>query len=240
MHYFIDGYNLLFRLLPSEEDLQSQREAIIYDLNEKISLVKINASIVFDATSQVGDRSRSHYDQLEIHYTAKGETADDYIIDEIKNHSTPDQETVVTSDKKLAWQVRNFSGRTLTVEQFIHWLNRAYKNKLRQQKEEIKAKVAPPPKAETSSKSLFPSADAPIEAYSDYYAQIFEKEWEALLAREQETSKSSCSSEKRKCAPRRPKQKIDPFAEQLPPAERAASEMERWEKIFEKRSKGNG
>lgn len=237
MHYFIDGYNLLFRLLPSEEDLQTQREAIIYDLNEKISLVKINASVVFDATSQVGERSRSHYDQLEIHYTNEGETADEYIIDEIKNHSNPERETVVTSDKKLAWQVRNFSGRTVTVEQFVQWLNRAYKNKLRRQAEEIKAKTSPPPGIRASSKSLIPLADAPLEAYHDYYAQIFEKEWEAHLAREQEISKSSPPPEKKKCPPRRPKQKIDPFAEQFPPAERAASEMERWQKIFEHRSK---
>ena len=54
MHYLIDGYNLLFRLLHDEKDLQSEREAIIYDLNKKISLIHLNASIVFDAAFQVG------------------------------------------------------------------------------------------------------------------------------------------------------------------------------------------
>ena len=42
MHYFIDGYNLLFRLCMDSEDLQSQREAIIHDLNKKISLIKMD------------------------------------------------------------------------------------------------------------------------------------------------------------------------------------------------------
>ena len=54
MHYFIDGYNLLFRLLHGSEDLQSEREAIIYELNKKISLIKLDVAIVFDAAYQIG------------------------------------------------------------------------------------------------------------------------------------------------------------------------------------------
>ena len=59
---------------------------------------------------KLASRTRSHYDELEILFTAEGETADEYIIDEIKNHPHPQQETVVTSDKKLAWHVRHCSG----------------------------------------------------------------------------------------------------------------------------------
>ena len=80
MHYFLDGYNLLFRLLHNGEDLQSQRDSIIFDLNKKFSLLKLNASIVFDSAFQIGGRTRSHYDALEILYTAKRETADEYIL----------------------------------------------------------------------------------------------------------------------------------------------------------------
>src|SRR4051794_8621543 len=77
MHYLIDGYNILFRLLHGSDDLQSQRQAFIYDLNKKISLINLDVSIVFDSTFQIGGRSRTHYDALEILYSAEGETADE-------------------------------------------------------------------------------------------------------------------------------------------------------------------
>src|ERR1700730_8668893 len=101
MHYFIDGYNLLFRLIPdSHDDLQSHRERVIHDLNTKISLIKIEVSIIFDAAFQIGERTRSYYDALEILFTAEEETADEYILDEVKNASHPQTIVVVTSDKK--------------------------------------------------------------------------------------------------------------------------------------------
>jgi predicted RNA-binding protein with PIN domain len=237
MHYFIDGYNLLFRLLHDSEDLQSQREAIIYDLNKKVSLVKIDVSIVFDSTSQIGGRTRTHYDQLEILFTAEGETADEYIMDEIKNHAHPQQETVVTSDKKLAWRVRNRSAHTETVEEFILWLNRAYKNKLRQLKRDKHKVIIPPPASPKSApRSLVPPKDAPLEAYADYYAQMFESKWQEILIKEEEQKQApAASSSTKKRSPRKPKKPKDPFEAPQTPEERTATETERWLKIFEKR-----
>lgn len=241
MHYFIDGYNLLFRLLHSSgSNLQSQREAIIYDLNKKIALVKIDVSIVFDATSQIGGGSRTHYDHLEILYTAEGETADEYIIEEIKNHPQPQQEIIVTSDKKLSWLVRNRSAHTETVEEFTLWLNRSYKNKLKQLKKE---KIEPPPPSfQLPQKNTSPLAllkDAPIEDYTDYYAKIFESEWEAIQVQEEEKRKKelACSANSTKRPPRKPKKHHDPFEVPPSPEEKAATELERWLKIFEHKSR---
>lgn len=239
MHYFIDGYNLLFRVLHGGgSDLQSQREAIIHDLNKKIVLVKIDVSIVFDATSQMGEGRRAHYDQLEILYTAEGETADEYIIEEIKNHPQPQQETVVTSDKKLAWLIRNRSAHTETVEEFMLWLNRSYKNKLKLlKKEKIESPIPSfqfPPK-KTSPLALL--KDAPIEDYADYYAKIFESEWEAILIQEEEKRKEEISSKgPKKHPPRKPKKSQDPFEAPSNPEAKAATELERWLKIFEHKS----
>lgn len=238
MHYFIDGYNLLFRLLHSSEDLQSQREAIIYDLNRKVTLVKIDVSIVFDSAFQIGERTRTHYDQLEILFTAEGETADEYIMDEIKKHPHPQQETVVTSDKKLAWRARNRSAHTETVEEFILWLNRAYKNKIRQFKKEKHKIPAPlPPSRKPAPRSLVPPKDAPLEAYADYYAQVFESEWEEILVKEEDMQKQAplAASSTKKRPPRRPKKRQDPFETPQTPEEKAATETERWLKIFEER-----
>lgn len=235
MHYFIDGYNMLFRLLHGSEDLQSQRESFIYDLNKKISLLKLDVSIVFDSTFQIGGRSRSHYDSVEILYSAEGETADEYILDEIKNTLHPQQETVVTSDKKLAWQVRNRLAHTETVEEFIFWLNRAYKNKLKQVK---KSKQPPsPPKLPppSPSRSLIPPPDAPLEAYADYYTQVFESEWQEIQKKEQEKKALATPASSSKRPPRKPRHPRDPFQPPLPPEVQEATEMERWLKVFENR-----
>ena len=247
MHYFIDGYNLLFRLLHDKEDLQSQREAIIRDLNQKIALVKIDVSIVFDAAFQMGERTRTHYNELEILFTAEGESADEYIVDEIKNSPHPQQETVVTSDKKLAWRVRNRSAHTESVEDFVLWLNRAYKNKLRQSKKEKQQPAPSPIPASTpirpapKPRSLVPSKDAPLEAYAEYYAQVFESEWQGILKKEEKQAREadSTSNQTKKRPPRRPKQRRDPFETPQTPEEKSATEMERWLKIFEKHSTDN-
>lgn len=239
MHYFIDGYNLLFRLLHDGEDLQSQREAIIHNLNQKISLLKLEVSIVFDAAFQIGERTRSHYDALEILFTAEGETADEYIIDEIKNNPHPQQETVVTSDKKLAWRIRNRSAHTQSVEEFVLWLNRAYKNKIRQLKKGKQKPATPvPPRPPPASRSLTPPKDAPLEAYTEYYSQLFESEWQEILKKE-EARKQAPPASPQKRPPRKPKPRNDPFATPQTPEEKAATEMERWLKLFEKRSKNN-
>lgn len=237
MHYFIDGYNLLFRLLHGNENLQSQREAIIFDLNQKFSLVKIDVSIVFDSAFQMGGRTRTHYDQLEILFTAEGETADEYIIDEIKNHNHPQQETVVTSDKKLAWRIRNRSAHTETVEEFMLWLNRAYKNKIRQlKKDKHTVIISPLSRPKQTPRSLIPPKDAPLEAYDEYYAQMFESQWQEILIKEEEKRQQASElSLNKNRPPRKPKQRKDPFASPQTPEEKTATETERWLKIFEKR-----
>src|SRR5947208_15902015 len=129
MHYYIDGYNLLFRLVPAVDNLRKERESIILDLNKKVLLLNLDISIVFDSTFQEGERTRSHYQGLEILFTAEGETADEYIIDEIKHTPKPHLETVVTSDKKLASIIRRNSGHTESIEEFLLWLNKAYQNR---------------------------------------------------------------------------------------------------------------
>ena len=235
MHYFIDGYNLLFRLLHRDENLQSQRSTLVQDLNEKISLLKIDASIVFDGTFQVGESSRSHYHQLEILYTAEGETADDYIMDEIRRHPHPEQETVVTSDKKLAWRVRTRLAHVESVEEFMLRLNRSYKNKLRHLKNEKELtpprSPLPPPR-----RSVIPNASTPAEECTDYYSQIFEAEWKKIEESEKQKKQENHELNRdNKPLPRNPKKRRNLFEPELTPEEKAESEMERWQKIFERK-----
>ena len=212
MHYYIDGYNLLFRVHPSGEEFKEQRQRIIHDLSQKIDLLEIDATIVFDATFQIGESSRSHYKQLEIVYTDEGETADEYIVNELKSTPNPSQETIVTSDKKLAWYARRQNSKTESVEEFITWLNNRYKNKLNQLK---KARVQPKtPLKKTIPQKSAVSPDTPLKIPSvaitaeecfQYYLNAFEIEYKEIKEKKIELKQTKNQKAREQHA--KPKQK---------------------------------
>lgn len=235
MHYWIDGYNLLFRFKrthpDSDLDLQRARQFILEELNEKVSCVQIEVSIVFDATWQIGEGSRSHLGALEILFTAEGETADEYILDEISHLSDPRQETLVTSDKKLASQARSYRAHTQTVEEFILWLNRLYKNRLRGKK---KGKgVSLPVSAPLLPPSLPSNKTVPLEGSLEAYAAIFEERARHLLEQEETEKQLAATPPKKK--PRRPKRRKDPFEKDLKEESEFKTNEERWLKAFERK-----
>ncbi|WP_213157260.1 NYN domain-containing protein [Parachlamydia sp. AcF125] len=192
MHYFIDGYNLMFRILRVGDNLTLQREKIIEDLHTKIEALNLNVTLVFDAQYQLGEASRTHYKRLEIVFSAAGETADELIISELKARQIPFQCTVVTSDKKLAWLSRLQAAKTETVEEFMGWLNKRYANRGRRTalpRLQPEKKLKSPPK-KVAAEPL--SAVLPEDCFS-YYLQAFQKnleklEEEAPLKRKRKTS----------------------------------------------------
>lgn len=120
MHYFIDGYNLLFHLSVETKTLEEARKQIIDSLvDTKFSLV-----LVFD-----GKRTdlpyRTHKGSLEIIYTSKGQSADVYILEEISLVKNPKDYTVVTSDKKLASICRQMGAYVKTIDSFIGLLKKS-------------------------------------------------------------------------------------------------------------------
>lgn len=231
MHYYIDGYNLLFRLMYSHQNLQTQREQIIYDLNRKVSLIKLDVSLIFDAAFQVGDRTRTHYDALEILFTAEGETADEFIIDELKNSSNPRQETIITSDKKLAWLARRCSAHTESVEEFMQWLERSYKNKRKQLKkagQQTSPVISSPLPVAAPISPTISLINATIEERAHYYEEIFETRFHEFV---QEEKQHHIKKEETKQKRKKPSQ-----AKSSPPSnEKSLNDMERWLMAFEKR-----
>lgn len=179
MHYYVDGYNLLFRNFLDDIDLKTQREQFIKELNAKINIANIDISLVFDASFMAGDATVSHYQHLEILYTAYGESADDFIIHKLRIEcSSPQKEVVVTSDKRLAWRAKCAGAHTQSIEEFLSWLNKIYKNKLRHKKVEKQTSI--PPK-ETVKK--------PAEGSLDYYLHTFETRYEILSEHEKKKPK---------------------------------------------------
>lgn len=215
MHYTIDGYNLLFRLLFSSRPLQEIREKVIHDLNQKFELLHIDATVVFDASFHLEGGERFHIHNLEIVYTQPHESADDYILNSLKNISHPRQEIVVTSDKGLAWRSRRLGAKTESVEEFIGWLNERYKNRIKKGRREKKETVKKETKTPTTPTKNIPhvkEAKPGKTAHEsfDYYLETFEKE-----AHETENQSD-------KIKPTEKKQEL--------------SDFERWKKHFEEGS----
>jgi predicted RNA-binding protein with PIN domain len=127
MHYFLDGYNLLFRVDKEKRSLQKKREYVLSVLYEEMQGSKLSLTIVFDSMNTDEESRRGHKGPIEIVYTAKKQTADQYIIDEILHCKNPKVETVVTSDTQLAMQCRCCGANTMTVEDFLLFLTKKQK-----------------------------------------------------------------------------------------------------------------
>jgi len=144
MHYYIDGYNMMFRLVHAGGELELQRREIIEELNDKAKQFGLTITIVFDAHQQEGEASRTHYHHLEILYSAQNQTADDLILHMLKGEKHPQECTVVTSDKKLAWHARHLSVRTESVETYMNRLSKRHETKQNKEKTSLKDTVKTP------------------------------------------------------------------------------------------------
>jgi len=230
MHYFIDGYNLIFRLFYSLDDLKVQREQIIKDLQGKIQCIGLDVTLVFDAQYQYGEMTRSHFRDLEVVFTAQGETADEYILNELKDNVHSIKHTVVTSDKKLAWQADRRGAKTESVEEFIVLLNKRYKNKLQQRKKKPpvvgvakEVRLSEPKRLKSAEpKAGQPSSSCSADECFGYYLEAFEMEYKELATRvrvkpKQVQSKPKVKSKKKDGEDRK---------------EDGVSDWERWLKAF--------
>lgn len=235
MHYIIDGYNLLFRQRSQSSSFQEQRHSIIREINEKAAVVAIDVSLVFDATYQPGDGSRSHYAHVEILFSSFGQTADAFILEELKNCYNPRLETVVTSDKELARLARSYSAHAISIEHFLLWLNRSYEKK--SQKKIKPQKIVFPKSTENFVKPAIidsiPNKLTHQDQCFDYYIKTFETRWHDLVKKETQEFKDPIHPIK--IVKRQPRKKKDPFNEQEHLDIKATNEMDRWLKIFERK-----
>jgi len=129
MYHYIDGYNLLFKLGFSEKSLQEQREGLIFFLKQVLVLLKISATVVFDARFSVESSLKGHVDNLEIVYASGGETADDHIVNLLEERKRCRNAIVVTSDNLLAWRSRRKGAITISCEDFVNKISRSYQKR---------------------------------------------------------------------------------------------------------------
>jgi predicted RNA-binding protein with PIN domain len=133
MRYLIDGYNLLFKLsTPAKSPLEKKRLLLISELNEVVSLLKLNATIVFDGSMPLpATATRQHFDALEIVYTTAEQNADAYIIKEVELARRPSQITVITSDRSLTMQCRSLGAQAKSIHDFLAFIHKKKTKKRR-------------------------------------------------------------------------------------------------------------
>lgn len=234
MHYYIDGYNLLFRTLRAGDDLRKQRQDLIVELETKSQFLELDVTIVFDSHYQPDEGARSRFKNLEVCYSGVGETADDFILQELKEKNSK-EETVVTSDRQLAWRCRRRLAQTISVEEFMAWLDKRCKNKRRQIK--LQTKLAKQVEIQPLKKSekvqlLIEEQELQKKKLSegsfDYYLETFQAHFELEMTQKPAVSTKTSSEQKVK------KQK-----KKLPketPKDTHESNMQHWLKAFERKT----
>ncbi|MBI5346169.1 MAG: NYN domain-containing protein [Chlamydiae bacterium] len=127
MHYLIDGYNLLFKTNSIKSSLQKQRDGLIQLIKQKSITSKQRMTLVFDGSLSKDESDNLYkYDGFCVIYTWKKLTADEFIIQEIKNAKRPQEYIVVTSDKDLGFICKTLGAKIHSIDEFNSWL---YKKK---------------------------------------------------------------------------------------------------------------
>lgn len=130
MHYYIDGYNLLFRITKNYEALKTHQKQILLALNSWVTQLNLEVTIVFDGRQKDPKEAiRGHLDHLEIIYTPQGQTADAYILHALEESQNLNEETVVSSDRELTGIAKQKGAQILSIEQFLSNLVKKRKKK---------------------------------------------------------------------------------------------------------------
>lgn len=242
MRYFIDGYNLIFRSGRfSSSELKNSRMDWIGWLNLQKGLLHGTITIVFDSAYVPGEIEKSHSGSVEILYTAQGETADQWIINQLAWSKKRINKSiiVVTSDNQLAKQVRHLGAHTQSIEEFLRIVDRRVEKKehrlcanpiktasfsIKLTSELIKKPLPATPllALPLAEKGNF---SASSEQAFTYYLSSFEKK----LQLQQEEEKNIEKKPHKEIHLKRKKKKISP------PLLVRESEEERWQRLFVKR-----
>ena len=119
MHYYIDGYNWLFQTVKPSTAFEGKRRDFIEAISMLTKDLSADVTIVFDSSDPTRDLyTRSHFQDIEIIYTPKGQTADAYIEDAVALKAVLGPVAVVTLDRNLQDKCRALGATILTMKAF--------------------------------------------------------------------------------------------------------------------------
>jgi len=124
MNLIIDGYNLLYRVETKKTKLEDKREELIGLLAEFSAVNDTNITLVFDGRNQESlHRGYEKRGDMKIMFSAKGETADDVIMDMISKRTKKARTyLIITSDNRIRDFAHNHHMKSETSEEFVEYL----------------------------------------------------------------------------------------------------------------------
>ncbi len=122
MRYIIDGYNLIFNIPNKSFGLENNRKEILSSLKVAFSGNENDLTIVFDGKGL--DVSFESFHLIQVIFTPSKMSADDYILEIVSASLHPSRVTVVSSDKNLSQQCKYFGTNTMTIKEFLKWVNK--------------------------------------------------------------------------------------------------------------------
>lgn len=101
------------------------REKVTRYLQKKFAAKKISGTLVFDGAHRRGEESGLSYSSpLVIAYAPKGQSADEYIVEQIHTSKSPKQITVVTNDRGLTRHAMAAGAKAMDNDTFVHFLKK--------------------------------------------------------------------------------------------------------------------
>jgi predicted RNA-binding protein with PIN domain len=133
MHYYIDGFNLLFKMTKGYADMRMRKREILLSLNTAAVLYTLDLTIVFDG-KQVDQplAVRTNLDELRIIYTPFHQTADTYLLSLLDYETDLDEITIISSDREVTGKAKQKGAHILSSENFLIFLDKKSKKQLRE------------------------------------------------------------------------------------------------------------
>lgn len=119
----IDGYNLLFAQKGEIFDLETSRNGLITLLEKYNSKKGGTIKIVFDVKTDLpiyDKKIKAMKGKIEVIFSRKGISADDYIIELVKDTDNRKAIRVVSSDKKVIGTIKKLEAQSISSEDFFN------------------------------------------------------------------------------------------------------------------------
>jgi len=127
VRYLIDGYNLLFHEGEEFCSLQKEREKLVQQLQAAFRSLHLQGTIVFDGSRRRDEESGRSYDNpLETVFAPRGQSADEYLLEQLDTVHNKKTITLVTNDKHLTRHARAVGAHTLTIRAFLSWVDKQF------------------------------------------------------------------------------------------------------------------
>jgi predicted RNA-binding protein with PIN domain len=118
MLVLIDGHNLIARLPDIQLDDADDEEQLLLKIRRYQARKKQRVTVVFDAGLGYKPGSKHRQGRLTVEYAPSGRTADQIIINRLRNASSPKQILVVTSDRAIQRVAKDVGASIISSDQF--------------------------------------------------------------------------------------------------------------------------